>query len=443
MTDDRPCAARHRAGSGRWWGAGAIAAWAAVVPAADLHYHLGYGVEHSSNIRRVATPEEQETISRLTMQATYREDTRAVRAQVTAMSEYRDYRHDVYDDETVSNLDGTVIWTMTPSVSWTVADSYRNVPAARTLPDTPANRENTNVFTTGPTVQWQATTVDTLVFDARYGEVDAERSDIDNTRRSGALRWLHRRSATSDFSLNYETLRVDYDNDAANIDYRRHDYFIRGHIRPGRNAVTLEVGATDIERTGLPPIDGSLTRLTLMREVSTVRRLGLILTSQYTDTSADLSPSGISNVPAVGVAPITPEILTSDVYYTKRAETYFEHTGGFMPWSVRGFVSDVDYETRPEDVEQVGGRIEIGMRQSSLTGATLYSSYVRSEQPISTRIDRDREHGLRYVTRLSQSLSLTLQASRFERHSTDASGSFTDDRVLAFISYSGLRTWRP
>lgn len=418
-----------------------MAVWSMAVGAAELNYSLGYQAEHSSNIRRAPTAAEEDTISAVTASVSYREESRVLRAQLAANSQYRDYRNDTFEDEAVSFLDGTLLWTISPNLSWTVADSFRNVPAAQTLADTPANRENTNVFSTGPTAQWRITPVDTLVADARYGRLTADTTDIDNDRHSGALRWVHRRSATTDVSLNYEQLRVDFDNDALNRNYRRQDMSIRGQVRPGRTAVALELGASDIDRDGLPGLDGSLVRFTVAREISSVRRMGVIVSSEYSDTAIALSPSGISSLPSGTF--IAPEALTADVYYDKRIETYIESTAGIMPWGVRAFRREADYETTANDVEQSGGRVDIGLRRSSYTGMAVFSNYVRSDHLDAARLDRDVENGVRFNVRLRQSLDFQLQASRIERRSSDPTQSFVDDRVLAAIIYRGARVWRP
>lgn len=410
--------------------------------AAEFSYGVAATTERSSNIRRAPDVEQEEAIDSLLAHARYRDILPTLRSEVSVSSERRNYRRDVFQDETLFHLDGTVVWLPTPQFSWTVADSFRNVPVSQALPDTPANREDTNMFLTGPGYEWRITPADHLLVEARYGRFDAEQSNIDNDRQSGALRWRHRHSSLSEQSLNFEHLQVDFDDSAANTNYRRQDLFYRGRFRPSRNELTMDLGYTNIDRDRQSKLDGSLFRLTAAREITSTRRMGVQMSSQYSDTAIDLSPSGITTTPGPGgAAEATTEALSGDVFYTKRAEVFVTSTGGSLPWSIATHAADIDYEESTSDVKERGGNVMLSYARTPNLGFNVYTRYTRSEYPILDRIDRDTTKGAGINIRLTRTLLLLVDGQRVERRSSDPLQSFVDDRILIRLAYDVTRHW--
>lgn len=426
-----------------WWCAVVWVA-AAGASAAEFSYGVAVTTERSTNARRAPEieEEEEETIDSVLFSARYRDILPTLRSEVAVSSERRNYRRGMFQDETLFHLDGTVVWLPTPQFSWTVADSFRNVPVSQALPDTPANREDTNIFLTGPGIEWRITPADHLLAEARYGRFDAERSDIDNDRHSVALRLRHRHSSLAEQSLNLEYLRVEFDNDLSNTNYRRQDLFYRGRFRPSRNELTMDLGHTSIDRDRLSEVSGSLFRLTAARDVTLSRRVGIVLSSQYSDTAIDLAPSGITTTPAPGgAAEATSETLSGDIFYTKRAEVYMNSVAAPLPWSITGHTSDIDYEETPSDVDEKGGSVMVSYLRTANLSFGIYARYNRSDYPILDRIDRDVTNGANISLRLSRTLLLFLEGQRVERRSSDPLQSFTDDRVLLRLAYDVTRRW--
>lgn len=423
-----------------WWCA-AVWVAAAGASAAELNYGVALTTERSSNVRRAPEVEQEETINSLLISARYRDILPTFRSEVSVSSERRDYQRDIFQDESLFQLDGTVVWLPTQQFSWTVADSFRNVPVSQALPDTPANREDTNVFLTGPGVEWRITPADHLIAEARYGRFDAERSDIDNDRHSAALRLRHRHSSLSEQSLNSEYLRVEFDNDLNNTNYRRHDLFYRGRFRPSRNELTTDLGYTSIDRDRLSEVSGSLFRLTAARDITSSRRMGVSLSSQYSDTAIDLAPSGITTMPAPGAAEVTSETLSGDIFYTKRGDIYLTSMEAPLPWTITAHASDIDYEESPSDVEEKGGSVTVSYVRTANLSFSIYSRYNRSDYAILDRVDRDVTNGTNVSLRLSRTLLLFLEGQRIERRSTDPLQSFKDDRVSLRLAYDVTRRW--
>lgn len=426
------------------WLSGLVMTFGLTARAAELSYSLAYSMEQSNNVQLAPVGSEQEeTISSVMLSARFLEQLPSFRSEIAASSEYRNYREEVFQDETLFYFDGTAVWIPRPYFSWTIADSHRNVPVSRALPNTPVNREDTNVFIAGPSFDFRFSSVDNIVADVRYGRFDAEDVDIDNDRYSAALRWIHGHSASAQSSINYEHLRVEFDNDLVNTNYTRKDLFYEGRYERSRNELTLNLGYTEIDRERLPKVDGSLLRLSAVREVSSVRHLGVVLSSEYTDTAFSLAPSGIATAPPISGPPasVAPGVLTGEVFYVEQAEVFAADTGSPFTWSMQVYKRDTDYEGVPADSDDTGGALNCSYVRSASVSFDAYANYSRIEYPALPRTDRDTVTGLRANFRVRRSFVLSLEGQRAERESTDPLFSYADDRLFLRLTYSATRFW--
>ena len=131
----------------------ALAAAAGTVQAADDSsvFTLGLGAEYSDNISRVATDQESDTIVTASLASDLRRTTTRFDLGFTSDLAYDYYTGDTYEAELRGNalldFEGQIVRNR---LSWYVEDSFGQLQLAAAQPDTPANRENINVLTTGP-----------------------------------------------------------------------------------------------------------------------------------------------------------------------------------------------------------------------------------------------------------------------------------------------------
>jgi hypothetical protein len=415
--------------------------WAQDTGAASFTYSLGYRAEYSDNIYRL--PDEQEVqsdlINTVLVGFTYLENTSTFNARILGNFIYEDYYNKTFENQTNNWLDAYGEYFFVPQVvSWVAADGFRKVQIDPLEPDTPTNRQDSNVFVTGPNVYLRFGPVDTLTIEARYGRAWVENVDIDSERDFIATRWAHRLSERNTLSLNYEFLDVDYENSTLNTDFRRHNFFLRANASSARNVYTLDLGRTRIEPYGDEAISNWLVRLDSTWQASSISSVGVHYGREYSDTASDLIPTGVIEQVGSGgiIPPIGTDIVTGELYYTEEVEFFYTRRGNTFPWSARLFNRRIDYDTSPEDRQEKGSLVDARYVFSSTLSYQASASYTVLEYDQLGREDRDAIMGVALIYRAGPNLTAGLSLRRFVRKSTDSTAEYTDDRPAITINYA-------
>lgn len=417
--------------------------------AGQFAYGLGYMATHSDNIERDASNERSELVHSYLAGFSYLENTADLVARVFAQATYYDYQDDTFTDESVYNLNSSLIWTISPQrFTWTVEDAYEETQISTTVADTPANRTNINVFSTGPDLYVRLSPVNTLAFGARAGDVSTSETNIDNDRLSASARWLYQATSFSIYSVNFETLDVNYDDNASNIDYTRHDAFVRADYHPSRSQYLIDLGASKISPDRGEELEGTLTRLSWIRQLTQESSFGLSASGEYADTGADVlaasTAAGLSiGTPSSTTTALSSDVVTSDVYYAKRANMFYTRRGSQFRVDFLANTQDIDFETTAQDRKEYAGFLEVGFFYSQATSVKLFTEQTRTEYLNFVRRDTDRDSGVRLGYRVSRSIGLELEGRRTDRSSTDPTAEFEENRVFLSIVYSSGQLFAP
>jgi hypothetical protein len=427
--------------------------------AGEFAYGLGYTVSHSDNITRVPSNERSEVTNSYLAGFAYVERTTDVVAHLLAQGEFRDYRDDVFGDESIYNVDASAIWVLSPQrFTWTVEDRFEEEQIDATAADTPSNRANVNVFSTGPDFYIRFTPVNTLALGARAGNVSSGSANVDNDRFSGSARWLYQATSISTYSLNFQAMDVNYDDSTINTDFARHDVFLRAGYRPSRSQYVVDLGASRIKPERGQDLDGSLARFSWLRQLTQESAFGVSASGEYSDTGTDIlstvstlsaattSAAGMpvtSELPDTTVSNLSSNAVTSDVYYAKRGEIFYNRRGGSFGVELTASASDLDFETTAQDRKELDGRLELDFFYSRTTTVTLFTEQLKTEFVSFVREDTERDSGLRFNYRLSRTVSLGLEGRRTERSSTVPAVEYEENRVFLSVLYSSGPLFSP
>ena len=414
--------------------------------AGELAYGLGYVGEYSDNIQRTTSNQQSEWINSVLAGVAYRENGPVLTANLLAQAEYRDYKNNIYNDGPLYYADASLLWRISPQrLNWIFVDRYDQITRNITLPDTPDNRVNTNVLSTGPDLFIRLGSVNTLVLGLRYGNATYSEGALDNSRYGASARWLYAANTEMTYSLNYEAEKSEYDNVDLNDNLMRHDVFIRADTRQARARFMLDVGATQIDRDRAGETSGYLARLTWAQQLTSGSSAGILLGSEYQDAGTALLATATSPISAPGAPPSLPVTgdVTNDFFYTKRAELYYSRSGSSLGLNARAYYRDIDYEVARLDRHEAGGRIEMIYSLSSLLATTVYGSHLDIQYQSFTRDDRENETGIRFLYRVNRNLSAALDGRKSWRYSTDVRQEYTDNRVLFSLLYSSSPLFTP
>lgn len=440
----------------------AMLTWVFVAPvqAGDFAYGLGYTASHSDNITRAPSNERSEVTNIYLAGFAYMERTVDLIAQVLAQGEFRDYRDDVFGDESVFNVKSSALWIISPQrFTWTLEDSFEEEQIDPTAVDTPANRANVNSFSTGPDFYVRFSPVNTLALGARLGNVATGSANADNNRFSGSARWLYQATAVSTYSLNFQTMNVNYDDSTVNTDFTRHDIFLRGDYQPSRSRYLVDLGTTRINPERGRELDGSLARLSWIRQLTQESTFGLAASGEYSDTGTDVlaaasaatsvatSPAGIptgsENLSSTSPGALVSDAVTSDVYYAKRGEVFYNRRGSSFGVDFIAYGRELDFETTAQDRKETGGRLELAFFYSGATTITLFTEQLKTDFQDFVREDTERDSGLRFNYRATRTLTLGLEGRRTDRSSTVPTVEYKENRVFLSLLYTSSSLFSP
>ena len=384
----------------------------------------------------------------------YAENTPSVIARVITEAEYRNYSKNVYSDDALFDAKANAVWILSPQrFTWSVDDTYTQLLVDATAADTPTNRTNTNTFSTGPDLTVRFSPVNSLALGARAGNFYTSRGDIDNSRLSGTASWQYQSTSITTYSLNYEALKVNYNNDALNTDFVRQDIYIRARVRPSRSEFTLDMGKTYISPVRGKDSDNGLARLTWLRQLTPESSVSVLLSKEVTDVGSDVlassgtatSVAGSSVGSQVTAAPpsLAQNVVTSDVYVAKRGEIRYSHRGSQFGATLSLFTREIDYDLTPVDRREKGGHVEFSYAYFGTSTVSLFSDFVKTEYLNFVREDSDKDSGLRFAYLSGRSVTFGVEARHIIRSSTISTLDFVENRALLTVVYASGPLYKP
>jgi len=398
-------------------------------------YGLEYTAEHSDNISRVSTDERSDLINSLSTGFVYQESSIDLVAHVLAKATYNTYQKNSFADETLFDLNSSAVWMISPQrFLWTLEDRYQQSLLDSTLADTPANRTNVNVLSTGPDVYLRLAPVHTLAFGARAGYVYTGKANADNKRFNGTAGWLYMPSSITTLSLNYELLDVRYDDSVLNDDYTNENIFVRADFHPSRSQYVLDLGVTNISFDRGNDANGTLARLSWIRQSTPESSFGASFSKVFSDTGSDTLAT--TTLGSQGSASTQASVVTGDVYSTKGGNIFYSHRGSKIGLYFQAEKRKLDFETTPQDRKETIGRLQVRYFFVGATTATLFTEYDRTEYISFVQRDTEQNTGIRLDYQINRAVSLGLEGRHLDRSSTVPSSNFVDNRVLFTILYS-------
>jgi hypothetical protein len=327
--------------------------WACAAPihAGESDFGVGLSLAHDSNIERVETNPRSDWTEVLMFGLFYRENTADVTARVLAQVESRRFIRSSFANGRGEFLDGAMVWTISPKrLTWTVADTFREVQVDIVAPSTPSNLTKSNSLSTGPDFTYPLSARDSVVMGGRYGRFDIKNSTSDSRRYLAYMRGVHALSAQTKLSLNYEAGRSYFEPGTQPFPkILREDWFGRYENLSALNSTTIDLGTSRVTRSGGAPLEsGRFARLILSEALSRQSSLRLALSDQISDTYSDViagvAGSAVPRDPGAGVFNGA-DIASADLYHSKRGELVYVNDDGRFGYTLQAYGRRVDFET--------------------------------------------------------------------------------------------------
>lgn len=331
-----------------WMVIGIAAATACANAHADpvLNYTLGVEAEHDSNVNLSRTDPVSQNI--LTPELTFgvKEQGSTLTADVAGTLQYRDYLGNAFGDEFRSLLSGVVDWSISPGrVDWVFEDYLGRQPVNVLASDAPSNQQQTNVFSTGPTLR--ARFSDTLrgKLDLRFTNTYADNtSEFNGDRLSAAAQLAYLFSPLNNIAGAVTAAQVRYDDSASKqFEYDRYDVYAGYHDETRQFKFDVAAGYSWLNFLHQSDDSGLLLRGTATWSPSATTSLALNASREFSDVSQDLivDPGQLGNL-GVGSGR-NGAVVSPQVYVQEQVGFDLMHTKDDFRFEVAPFWRHIDY----------------------------------------------------------------------------------------------------
>lgn len=251
------------------------------------HLTVSASVERTDNVSRIPTNKAADTIYGLGTD--FRWNTREggrIDASIDGDLSYYKYAKAEYQPDLVGGARGSLTYAVIPDYfSWQTQDSFRQLRINAVQPITPDNRQNTNLFATGPRLQFPLGNRRTLlIIDGQYEHSSYSVSALDSNVVLGRLAILRRLGANASISVSANGRQVRYSQEAMYPDYKAQDYLFNWTAFSRRTTISLDLGYSYTQQQ-MHDADSPNFRLTLSRNLTPRTSATLYANHRLTDSS--------------------------------------------------------------------------------------------------------------------------------------------------------------
>lgn len=294
------------------------------VVAFDIDYGVSASIARHENINKVNSLHEEEWVKSLKVEMAIKEDSANLVANVNASVESLDYRYDQQEDNNVGNLQATMLFIVEPRVfEWYLSDVFTQTVTNPLDSNRPDNRQDVNVFSSGPNIFLRLSSKNLISLEARYQTASFEDTIADNKRDKTAIRWNHDINSSFSTALNYENLDVTFNNTSLGKLTKR-DLFASASYRVGRNEYQAEVGLSSVDNGKTDELKEKRYRLFINNQRTRTSNFMLEASHNVTDTSMSI----LDSIDSPGIADSVLNLASSDIFISDEVKISYQKTWG-------------------------------------------------------------------------------------------------------------------
>ena len=410
--------------------------------AVRVDYALELGLVHSDNVNLSASEPISQSVLIPHLDFSISESGSAAQAEVSGVLEYRDYLGNAFGSEFRGTLNGLVNWSMLPErLNWTFADNLGLYPVNLRDPDVPGNLQQTNVFTTGPTLRFRLTPTLQGQAELRYIDSYAEETGaFDSSRYTAALRALYEISATRSLSINLEHQRIDFDDNLLAEDYRRTSVFAGYTQALAQIDLNAAIGYSRLDFDHSANASGPLARASANWRASERSSFGVGMAWQYTDAATSISEGATAFDAGFGGVGIGGAAITPDVYRERRVDGSYllQATRLNLATSLRygTFRYEQSAAALANDRNEIGSGLNLGylLRPTLTLGVTAEATRRRFSE--TGLVDRNYRYGTYLSQQMTRHLRWRVDLARNERHADDGAESYDENSIYLRLVYT-------
>ena len=404
------------------------------VKAADVSFGLDFILAKHDNVNLDLISAGDEWVNTITGTIGVIENSSNLIADVNASVSVLNYKNDPSQDTTELDLALNTLWIVNPNrFEWLVSDVYTQTLINPLLSDSQSNREDINIFTTGPNYYLRLNSQHNINFDARFENIYYSSTNGDSDRISTALGWEYRVNSALTNSLNAEFSTLDYKDNTLN-DYGRNDLFVRVAYQRGRNRFIAEAGVTKLEFESQGDFSEPRYLLSIQNQRTTNSDIFLEFSHRISDEATEIIDDALD--PLADSA--TPTSVGTDIFLEDNINIRYNKTTNRF-----GFFAEIEgvkrnYATQDLlDIHsfQVSIQPTINFSQTASLNLEAMQLTTLYDNSILDREDVDTTYILSYNNSFSRNLRWSLSVETEQRKSTVPLFDYEDNRILATLSY--------
>lgn len=399
----------------------------------EFGYRLTGQITSSDNIRRTEVAPIDENITSIELAVAALKDSGRFLYELDGQYRYLKYLNDTFDAQPIVALSLDSSWELVPErLLWVLVDNFGQLTSNPFQAANPGNRENSNLFATGPdwTIRF-GRQLDAIVR-GRYAGQWFETSNADNSRVAGELEILRPLSEGRSLSVIFSSESVDF-KDFANQGYGRQAAFFRYAGALGASDVQFDAGINQIVIDG-EKAAGNLFRASIERESAAGSSIQIDASKMFSDSGLRLAGNG-SGLGSIGSAQRTVAngiplelIQASMIVARRRGRSALNGTVEFLD---ENFLSDLAEDRR---IWRAGAEYEFSLSVYSTIG--ILGAFQRTRFSSIEREDDDREYSAYFRRQLGRSFDVIFTVSDASRRSTRAGRSYDEFRIFLSLAYS-------
>ena len=414
----------------------ATLAFSMLLPAYVVHaleYDTGasLGLESTDNAAKTSSNEVSDVVSTVFLGAGLQQKDGPLVLDADVSVREKSYAKGSFGDRTYLKISSTADWVISKDrFDLQIQDYFTQRTINSLEADTPANRQNINVFEIRPGIYFALSRRFSINLFPSYKRFYYEVSSADNEQTGLALNLAYQLSWLSSLGLTVDQTDTDYQSPVL-ADYTSKNFYLTFSTQRVRSSIQLSLGQTDIERPGGFGRSGTTGRLSWLQELSSHSSLKLTLSKDITESS-NLALSAV--VDSNGQVGIIGEVV-GDVLDRRSQRVTYLNTGSSVDTSFWISLDELTYAQSANDreVKNVGASLSYGL--TSLVRSDTRLKYGDTTDLSSGRVDKLTGISSKLSYSYTRDIKANISLSYNKKDSTQAVKSYKAFSVFANISY--------
>lgn len=393
------------------------------------------GAERSDNIARTPTNEQTEATATARAAFAMALERPRLKGDIDADLRYLSYLENTFDDELVGgasvDLEATLIQQR---LTWIVQDNFGQVARDRRAVETPVNRQNLNVFSTGPDLTLPLGARTDLSVSGRWTDANYEGAGQNSESVDGSVGLSRQLSEQTALSLYGTAKETDYAGGPQFQTYRINSAYLRFAANASRTTLSVDGGYTEATH-GDVSNGGVLAHLNISRKVGAYSSLGLTAGSEFQDAAAQFQLDQTQ----LGVLPGNQDtVVAGDVFRSNFVFLTFGTQRDRTSFDIGVNATRERHEEQANlDRDFVRGTVSLSRRATQRLDVELHGSYSNEDfvGPAAVTF-KEWSTGVGVVMRLTPSVGIRLSVDHYDGSSDDGTRNYEENRAYIGFGYT-------